>query len=295
MRAFPCSACSTITPTSRPSWPSMGSRVDAQVIGVALDGTGYGEDGTIWGGEILLAGYAGFERLGHLRAVAMPGGEAAVRQPWRMALSWLRAAGIPWEDDLACVQAAGEQGLAAAAAMLDERSPLAALQPRTSSMGRLFDAAASLAGLRQQVNYEAQAAIELEALIDSTEPGSYTLDLDGNGVLDPAPALRQLVADCRAGVPPGVMAARFHRGVAQAVVEVCLRARLRSSANCHHRPERRGVAECSLAADGRSGAADARIRGAAAPQGAGQRWRCGAGTGGCGWGAAGSRLNPAGR
>jgi hydrogenase maturation protein HypF len=198
---------------------------DAQVIGVALDGTGYGEDGTIWGGEILLAGYADFERLGHLRAVAMPGGEAAVRQPWRMALSWLRAAGIPWDDDLACVQAAGEQGLAAAAAMLDERSPLAALQPRTSSMGRLFDAAASLAGLRQQVNYEAQAAIELEALIDSAEPGSYTLDLDGKGVLDPAPALRQLVADCRAGVPPGVMAARFHRGIAQAVVEVCLRAR----------------------------------------------------------------------
>jgi hydrogenase maturation protein HypF len=71
------------------------------------------------------------------------------------------------------------------------------------------------------VNYEAQAAIELEALIDSSEPGHYALELDGNGVLDPAPALRQLVADRRAGVPPGIMAARFHRGVSQAVVEVC--------------------------------------------------------------------------
>jgi hydrogenase maturation protein HypF len=202
---------------------------EARVIGATLDGTGYGEDGTIWGGEILLAGYAGFERLGHLRDVPMPGGEAAVRQPWRMALAWLQAAGIPWTADLACVQAAGEHGLAAVAAMLDDRAPLAAMQPRTSSMGRLFDAAASLAGGRQQVNYEAQAAIEFEAQIDAHEPGQYGFDLHDDGVLDPSPALRQLVADSRAGVPPGVIAARFHRGVAEAVVAACVRARPRTS------------------------------------------------------------------
>ena len=202
-----------------------GLPLEARVIGVALDGTGYGTDGTSWGGEILLAGYAEFERLGHLRTVSMPGGEAAVRQPWRMALSWLRAAGLSWEDDLECVQAAGEQGLTAMAAMLDGNSPLAAMQPRTSSMGRLFDAAASLAGLRQQVNYEAQAAIEFEARIDPAESGHYLLDLASDGEIDPAPAFRQLVEDRRAGVSPGVIAARFHRGVSLAVLEACTRAR----------------------------------------------------------------------
>jgi len=206
-----------------------GLPLQAQVLGVALDGTGYGEDGTIWGGEIVLAGYAGFERLGHLRTVAMPGGEAAIRQPWRMALAWLQAAGVPWDRDLECVQAAGEPGLVAVASMLDEGSRLAAIQPLTSSMGRLFDAVASLAGLRQQVNYEAQAAIELEALIDPAELGAYMLDFDDDGVLDPAPALRELVADRRAGRPVGVMAARFHRGVAEAVVEVCRRVRAQSA------------------------------------------------------------------
>jgi hydrogenase maturation protein HypF len=202
---------------------------DARVIGVALDGTGYGSDGTIWGGEILLAGYAGFERLGHLRTVRMPGGEAAVRQPWRMALSWLRAAGLAWDDDLECVRAAGAQGLAAVGAMLDDPSPLAAMQPRTSSMGRLFDAAASLAGLRQQVNYEAQAAIEFEARSDPAESGQYRIDLSGDGEMDPAPALRELIEDRRAGAPPGAIAARFHRGVSQAILDACTRARALSS------------------------------------------------------------------
>ncbi|MCJ7512976.1 MAG: carbamoyltransferase HypF [Anaerolineales bacterium] len=201
-----------------------GLPIGAQVIGVALDGTGFGEDGTIWGGEVLLAGYAGYERLFHLRPVPMPGSEAAVRQPWRMALSWLQAAGIPWDRDLPSVEAAGEQGLAAVRTMLDPQSPLAAMQPRTSSMGRLFDAAAALAGIRQQVNYEAQAAIEFEAVLDPAEPGYYSLQVSGS-LIDPAPALQRLVADRRAGVPASIVSARFHRGVALGMVEVCERAR----------------------------------------------------------------------
>ncbi len=205
-----------------------GLPLGSQVIGVALDGTGYGTDGTIWGGEVLLAGYADYERPFHLRPVPMPGGASAIREPWRMALAWLRAAGIPWDNDLPPVRAAGERRQAALTSMLDPASPLSGMQPRTSSMGRLFDAAAALAGVRQVVNYEAQAAIEFEALLDPSESGLYPLEFDGDE-LDPAPSLRWLVRDRRAGVPMPILSARFHRGIASAVVESCGRVRAASA------------------------------------------------------------------
>ena len=156
---------------------------DATVIGVAFDGTGYGDDGAIWGGEFLVAGYGGYERAAHLRYVPLPGGDRAVREPWRVALAWLDAAALPWDDDLPPVHEA--RRLPAGILPPDAIDRLAALRhqlahrlnsPATSSMGRLFDAAAALAGVRQVVSYEAQAAIEFEAAADADETIAYQFD-----------------------------------------------------------------------------------------------------------------------
>ncbi len=192
-----------------------------RAIGVALDGTGYGPDGTIWGGEFLVAGYDGYRRAAHLRSCPLPGGDAAARHPWRVALAWLREAGLDWTDDLPAV----------AAATPEERDLLASQlaaginTPRTTSMGRLFDAVAAVAGLAPHITYEAQAACELEAAVDAGEPGAYAYAVGDDGVIDPAPLLAELVADRRAGRPVGVMAARFHRGTAAMVADVCGRLR----------------------------------------------------------------------
>ncbi|OGO10024.1 MAG: carbamoyltransferase HypF [Chloroflexi bacterium RBG_13_68_17] len=201
---------------------------DEPVIGVAFDGTGYGDDGAVWGGEILLADYVGYRRACHLAYVPLPGGDLAVRQPWRMALTWLRHAGLPWSDGLATLQAVPPAQVRLLGSLLeaaaDDPTPSVRLA-KTSSVGRLFDAVAALVGLRQEVNYEAQAAMELEALVDPHEVSAYPFDL-GREQIDPTPALRAIVADLRAGLPPACIAARFHNGLAAAVNDLC--ARLRS-------------------------------------------------------------------
>lgn len=186
----------------------------AQVLGFAFDGTGYGADGAVWGGEVLLAGYKGFQRLAHLKYVPMAGGDISVLRPYRMALSHLWAAGIPWDADLAPI----------AACPPDERKVLTRQLDTgfgcvpTSSMGRLFDAVSALAGVRQVVAYEAQAAIELEGLSreDGGDTGAYAFTLHDD-VIDPAPVLRAVIADRRAGVATGIIGARFHRAVAQLI------------------------------------------------------------------------------
>jgi hydrogenase maturation protein HypF len=196
---------------------------DPPVIGVAFDGTGYGTDGSIWGGEFLLTRYSNFERAFHLAYVPMPGGDAAVRQPWRLALAWLDQCGLAWAEDLAPVDAADDQSRRTLRRMLD----LDLNAPKTSSMGRLFDAISALTGVRQNVNYEAQAAIEFEALVDATEPGMYEFAInDGN--IDPAPLVAAVVTDLRAGIPVQKIAARFHNGISEMVVQVCKRMREQS-------------------------------------------------------------------
>lgn len=197
------------------------------VFGIALDGLGYGDDGTLWGGEFLLADYLGFERVASFMPVAMPGGTQAIRQPWRMAYAHLRRVGN-WPQlasehaSLPFFRALNEKPLATLDHMIDAgfNSPL------TSSAGRLFDAVAAVIGLCHVTSYEGQAAIELEAVVDSAalrDDNHYhfsIVDVDGLPRLEPVPMWRALLRDLRGGVSVAVMAARFHAGLARAIAEM---------------------------------------------------------------------------
>ncbi|MFC9324314.1 carbamoyltransferase HypF [Kitasatospora sp. NPDC057015] len=206
------------------------------VIGVAFDGTGYGDDGAVWGGEVMIADYDGFRRYARLRYAPLAGGDATVARPYRMALAHLHAAGIDWAPDLPCVAACPPEELGVLARQLDRNLNCVP----TSSMGRLFDAAASLAGICQLAGYEAQAAIELEAAAVGHQEagGGYAFELrpveagpggghpgDASLIADPAPVFTAMAADLRSGAPPGLLAARFHQAVADLVRRACGRAR----------------------------------------------------------------------
>lgn len=153
------------------------------VIGVCFDGTGYGADGTIWGGEVLIADYREFRRAAHLKYVPLPGGDSAIKHPSRLALSHLWASGLDWDESLAPVRANNE----AKQRVIRRELETGFNTISTSSIGRLFDAVAALAGVRQTITYEAQAAIELEALAADGIPDEYPFDLvsDAPCLIDP--------------------------------------------------------------------------------------------------------------
>jgi hydrogenase maturation protein HypF len=192
------------------------NHLDGPVIGFALDGTGFGTDGNIWGGEVLIADYENFTRAAHLENVPMPGGAAAIREPWRMAVSYLnhffgpelRKMQLPFLEEI------GEKKIDLVVRMMERHVN----SPLTSSCGRLFDAVASLAGLRQSVNYEGQAAIELEnAMDDSPEEGAYAFDLtqgDGGWIIGMKPMFQSLIDDQNRCGTVGVISRRFHNGLA---------------------------------------------------------------------------------
>jgi hydrogenase maturation protein HypF len=201
------------------------NHLDGKVIGFALDGTGYGTDGHIWGGEVLVSDYEEFHRVAHLAYVPMPGGEAAIHEPWRMALSYLlRHFGeklfdlpVPFVRQL-------DRRRAELLLRMIERG---VNSPLTSSCGRLFDAVAALVGIRQTVTYEAQAAIELEMAIDSHgDDTGYPLAVvsDKSGwTMDAGPLFEAIAGDLKRGIPTGTISRKFHEGLADVFAQLaCL-------------------------------------------------------------------------
>ncbi len=190
-------------------------RVDP-VVGLAFDGLGYGPDGTMWGGEVLVADLGESRRVAHLRAAPMPGGVAAIREPWRMAAVWAGLAGLDVEAVLPDIDPGTRDAIVGLAAR-----PNAII---TTSAGRLFDAVAVLLGGRRRVSYEAQAAIELEALARTVaRERAPRYDLDDELVLDPAPLLAAIWRDRAAGVEPAVLAAGFHESLGRAAARLAER------------------------------------------------------------------------
>ena len=175
-------------------------------VGAIFDGTGYGLDGTVWGGELLLGDLEHFRRVGMLLPVRLPGAASAIREPWRMACAWLSAAGTceGGEHVPEIPPALRDRVDERAWRQVAELSRTGLNSPVTTSMGRLFDAVGALCGLRSRVNYEGQAAIELEAACDPAERGCYEMPLTRDGeliVIDPRDTVRALCADSVTGSP----------------------------------------------------------------------------------------------
>jgi hydrogenase maturation protein HypF len=186
------------------------------VIGVAFDGTGYGDDGAIWGGEFMVADYSDYKRKIHLKYFPLPGGDAAIKRPARTALALLWSLGLEWDDKLGPVQELCYEDRMALRIQLERGLNT----PQTSSVGRLFDAAAALAGVRQRVNYEAQAAIEFESALDKNEMSSYRFEIQ-NGIVNVRPVIEALVADVHSGSSIPIISARFHNAITEMVRQAC--------------------------------------------------------------------------
>lgn len=212
-----------------------GVEAGERVIGVAFDGTGHGMDGAAWGGEVLVAGYKSFHRAARLRYVPLAGGDASVLRPYRMALAHLHAAGVDWAEDIPAVAAcpARERDV-----LVHQFGTGFGCVP-TSSMGRLFDAVASLAGVRHEVAYEAEAAVALEGLargVGVPAGTGYAFGLDSAAatgsdepvIADPGPVVRAVVADVRADTATELIAARFHTAVVTLVGDLAEHCRSRT-------------------------------------------------------------------
>jgi hydrogenase maturation protein HypF len=193
--------------------------LDRRVLGVAWDGTGYGTDGTIWGGEFLVSTATSFKRVGRLRPFRLPGGEAAIREPWRTAVSVCDQCDKPIDSMSWCDGKIEPDRITAIRQIADRPQ----LSPLTSSAGRLFDAVAALVLGVTHADFDGQPAMRLEAVADRSASGEYPFPLrEGElGELDWRPLVAGLLADRRRGVDPGTLAMRFHRSLARGIADVC--------------------------------------------------------------------------
>jgi hydrogenase maturation protein HypF len=195
------------------------NRIEGEVIGVAMDGLGFGSDGRFWGGEFFVADFLDADRVAHLDYIRMPGGAKAIREPWRMAALYLhRAMGDDFLNlDLPFVRSLDRRGWSALSRMVETGTN----SPETSSMGRLFDALSALLGVRSAVNYEGQAAIELEAIAENCYIDGYEFDINGReGTIKAESVIRGAVADLLDGLPPGIVSAKFHIAVAGLILKI---------------------------------------------------------------------------
>ena len=204
-----------------------GWKNDDLVIGLAFDGTGYGSDGAIWGGEVLLANYSGFERRFQLDYAPLPGGDVSIRKPARLALAYLHHLEVLDQAE----------GLASYLYLNEIERQVLIHQvetgfntPQTSSMGRLFDAVAALIGLYQEINYEAQNAISLEAIADPDETAAYELPIQGSRILL-KPLFEQILADLRQNLPQSAISARFHNAINHLALKVSDQLRTETGVN----------------------------------------------------------------
>ena len=202
-----------------------------KVIGVAFDGLGYGDDGKFWGGEFLIADFSEYERAGHLDYVPMPGGEQAIKEPWRIAISYLHHM---YGNDIPMLLLFNTPKF-----MKEKNDTLEILfkmlsrkinSPLTSSMGRLFDGVASLLCLLHSVNYEGQAAVKLELIADERETGHYPFGINTNAgahcnmliVIQWQPVIKHLIEDMQHGIASSIISARFHNSIVDMVYQVCM-------------------------------------------------------------------------
>jgi hydrogenase maturation protein HypF len=196
--------------------------LEGPALAVVMDGTGYGEDGTVWGGEFLRVTAQEYTRLGHLRTIPLPGGDKAAKEPWRMGAAYLeRICGSLEKVDIPFVHGLdlGRWSLLRDAMQAGINAPLC------SSTGRLFDAVSALLGVREQVNYEGQAAIELEQMADPREEGEYPMEIaeeDGVPILNPDPVIAAIVEAIKKGEVPGTISARFHNSLARSILQMAI-------------------------------------------------------------------------
>jgi hydrogenase maturation protein HypF len=199
------------------------NKVSEQVVGLSFDGTGYGTDGKIWGGEILLARYERFDRLAHLSYTAMPGGAAAIKEPWRMAVSYLhRTYGKDlFNLNLPLLQRIEENKIRIIVEMIEKKVN----SPETSSLGRLFDGIAAIAGIRQKTAYEGQAAMELEMMAGSPAAETYAYDVTSGSVLkiEPQAIVEGVVSDMENNVELSRISAKFHATLIRMFSQLCER------------------------------------------------------------------------
>lgn len=210
--------------------------INNKVIGVAFDGLGYGDDGNFWGGEFLVADFSGYDRAGHLDYVPMPGGEQAIKEPWRMAVSYLyqiygdNIPLIPHTSPLLSAEKTDGELNRAKIEILLKMLLHRINSPLTSSMGRLFDGVASILGLHHSVSYEGQAAIKLELIADEYETGSYPFDIDVIAgarcnmplhIVHWGQIIEHIVNDLKSKTANSVISAKFHNTIANMTLQVC--------------------------------------------------------------------------